>query len=60
MIDKMVMEMMIKNITEKIIEQEIVYNKMDDMDVQAVVRKRIEKLEQERDVYIRVLKAYGM
>lgn len=60
MIDKMVMEMMIKNITEKIIEQEIVYNKMDDMDVQAVIRKRIEKLEQERDVYIRVLKAYGM
>ena len=60
MIDKMVMEMMIKNITEKIIEQEIVYNKMDDMDVQAVIRKRIEKLEQGRDVYIRVLKAYGI
>ena len=42
MIDSLLMECMIKNITERIIEQEIIYNKMDDdPDVQALIRKRI-------------------
>ena len=41
MIDSLLMECMIKNITERIIEQEIIYNKMDDPDVQELIRKRI-------------------
>ena len=50
---------MIKNITERIIEQEIIYNKMDDdPDVQALIRKRIISLEVERDSYLRILKTY--
>ena len=57
MIDSLLMECMIKNITERIIEQEIIYNKMDDdPDVQALIRKRIISLEVERDSYLRILK----
>ena len=59
MIDSLLMECMIKNITERIIEQEIIYNKMDDHpDVQAIIRKRIISLEVERDSYLRILKTY--
>ena len=59
MIDSLLMECMIKNITERIIEQEIIYNKMDDdPDVQALIRKRIISLEVERDSYLRILKTY--
>lgn len=59
MIDSLLMECMIKNITERIIEQEIIYNKMDDdPDVQALIRKRIISLEIERDSYLRILKTY--
>lgn len=59
MIDSLLMEYMIKNITERIIEQEIIYNKMDDdPDVQALIRKRIISLEVERDSYLRILKTY--
>ena len=59
MIDSLLMECMIKNITERIIEQEIIYNKMDDdPDVQALIRKRIISLEVERDSYLRTLKTY--
>ena len=58
MIDSLLMECMIKNITERIIEQEIIYNKMDDPDVQALIRKRIISLEVERDSYLRLLKTY--
>ena len=59
MIDSLLMECMIKNITERIIEQEIIYNKMDDdPDVQALIRKRIISLEDERDSYLRILKTY--
>lgn len=59
MIDSLLMECMIKNITERIIEQEIIYNKMDDEpDVQALIRKRIISLEVERDSYLRILKTY--
>lgn len=58
MIDSLLMECMIKNITERIIEQEIIYNKMDDPDIQALIRKRIISLEVERDSYLRILKTY--
>ena len=58
MIDSLLMECMIKNITERIIEQEIIYNKIDDPDVQALIRKRIISLEVERDSYLRILKTY--
>jgi hypothetical protein len=58
MIDSLLMECMIKNITERIIEQEIIYNKMDDPDVQELIRKRIISLEVERDSYLRILKTY--
>lgn len=58
MVDSLLMECMIKNITERIIEQEIIYNKMDDPDVQALIRKRIISLEVERDSYLRILKTY--
>lgn len=59
MIDSLLMECMIKNITERIIEQEIIYNKMDDdPDVQALIRKRIISLEVERDSYLRILRTY--
>lgn len=59
MIDSLLMEYMIKNITERIIEQEIIYNKMDDdPDVQELIRKRIISLEVERDSYLRILKTY--
>ena len=59
MIDSLLMECMIKNITERIIEQEIIYNKMDDdPDVQALIRKRIISREVERDSYLRILKTY--
>ena len=59
MIDSLLMECMIKNITERIIEQEIIYNKMDDdPDVQSLIRKRIISLEVERDSYLRILKTY--
>lgn len=58
MIDSLLMECMIKNITERIIEQEIIYNKMDDPDVQKLIRKRIISLEVERDSYLRILKTY--
>ena len=58
MIDSLLMECMIKNITERIIEQEIIYNKMDDPDAQALIRKRIISLEVERDSYLRILKTY--
>ena len=59
MIDSLLMECIIKNITEIIIEQEIIYNKMDDdPDVQALIRKRIISLEVERDSYLRILKTY--
>lgn len=59
MIDSLLMECMIKNITGRIIEQEIIYNKMnDDPDVQALIRKRIISLEVERDSYLRILKTY--
>ena len=54
----LLMEYMIKNITERIIEQEIIYNKMDDPDVQELIRKRIISLEVERDSYLRILKTY--
>ena len=60
MIDSLLMECMIKNITERIIEQEIIYNKMDDPDVQALIRKRIISLEVERDSYLRILKTYKL
>lgn len=59
MIDSLLMEYMIKNITERIIEQEIIYNKMDDdPDVQELIRKRIISLEVERDSYLRILRTY--
>ena len=58
MIDSLLMECMIKNITERIIEQEIIYNKMDDPDVQELIRKRIISIEVERDSYLRILKTY--
>lgn len=59
MIDSLLMECMIKNITERIIEQEIIYNKMDDdPDVQELIRKRIISLEVERDSYLRILRTY--
>ena len=58
MVDSLLMECMIKNITERIIEQEIIYNKIDDPDVQALIRKRIISLEVERDSYLRILKTY--
>ena len=58
MIDSLLMECMIKNITERIIEQEIIYNKIDDPDVQELIRKRIISLEVERDSYLRILKTY--
>ena len=59
MLDSLLMEYMIKNITERIIEQEIIYNKMDDdPDVQELIRKRIISLEVERDSYLRILRTY--
>lgn len=58
MIDSLLMECMIKNITERIIEQEIIYNKMDDPDAQELIRKRIISLEVERDSYLRILRTY--
>ena len=61
MIDKIVMEMMVKNITEKIIEQENVYNSMDDKPkLQQLIRDRITNLEVERNTYLRILKVYDI
>ena len=61
MIDKIVMEMMVKNITEKIIEQEKVYNSMDGKPkLQQLIRDRITNLEVERNTYLRILKVYDI
>ena len=61
MIDKIVMEMMVKNITEKIIEQENVYNNMDGKPkLQQLIRDRITNLEVERNTYLRILKVYDI
>ena len=61
MIDKIVMEMMVKNITEKIIEQENVYNSMDGKPkLQQLIRDRITNLEVERNTYLRMLKVYDI
>ena len=61
MIDKIVMEMMVKNITEKIIEQENIYNNMDGKPkLQQLMRDRITNLEVERNTYLRILKVYDI
>lgn len=61
MIDKIVMEMMVKNITEKIIEQENAYNSMDGKPkLQQLIRDRITNLEVERNTYLRILKVYDI
>lgn len=55
------MEMMVKNITEKIIEQENVYNSMDGKPkLQQLIRDRITNLEVERNTYLRILKVYDI
>lgn len=55
MLDRMLYDMAVRNIEEKIHEQEIVYNSVDDPAVKRLVDDRITSLKVELGLYRRIL-----